>query len=38
MAFSNYKTISAVIKKFQIKYLQSNFMEEVDFPVKESFK
>jgi len=38
MAFSNYKTISAVIKKFQIKSLQSNFMTEVDFPVKESFK
>ncbi|MBN3908970.1 MAG: hypothetical protein HWQ35_21170 [Nostoc sp. NMS1] len=38
MAFNNYKSISAVIKKFQIKYVQSNFMLEVDFPVKESFK
>jgi hypothetical protein len=38
MAFSNYKSISAVIKKFQIKYVQSNFILEVDFPVKESFK
>jgi hypothetical protein len=38
MAFSNYKNISAVIKKFQIKYVQSNFILEVDFPVKESFK
>lgn len=38
MAFSNYKSISAVIKKFQIKYIQENFMVEVDFPVKESFR
>jgi len=38
MAFSNYKTISAVIKKFQIKYVQANFMQEVSFPVKESFR
>ena len=38
MAFSNYKSISAVIKKFQIKYVQSNFMLEVEFPAKESFQ
>ncbi|OKH51910.1 hypothetical protein NIES2101_16620 [Calothrix sp. HK-06] len=38
MAFSNYKSISAVIKKFQIKYIQANFMHEIDFPVKETFK
>ncbi|MBV6622170.1 MAG: hypothetical protein KI793_04305 [Rivularia sp. (in: Bacteria)] len=38
MAFSNYKSISAVVKKFQIKYSLENFMLEVDFPVKESFR
>lgn len=38
MAFFNYKSISAVIKKFQIKYIQANFMQEIDFPVKESFQ
>ena len=38
MAFSNYKSISSVIKKFQIKYVQSNFMLEVEFPAKESFQ
>ncbi|MBD2775249.1 hypothetical protein [Iningainema tapete] len=38
MAFSNYKSISAVIKKFQIKYVQANFMLEVEFPVKNSFQ
>ena len=38
MAFSNYKSISAVIKKFQIKYQQENFMQSLDFPVNESFR
>jgi hypothetical protein len=38
MSFSNYKSISTVIKKFQIKYIQTNFMEEIEFPVKDSFK
>lgn len=38
MAFSNYKSISAVIKKFQIKYIQANFMLEVEFPLKEFFQ
>ncbi|QLE56921.1 hypothetical protein [Nostoc sp. TCL26-01] len=38
MAFSNYKSISAVIKKFQIKYIQANFMLEINFPVQQSFK
>ncbi|MDJ0618378.1 MAG: hypothetical protein QNJ63_16815 [Calothrix sp. MO_192.B10] len=38
MAFSNYKSISQVIKKFQIKYVQANFMLEVEFPVKDSFR
>jgi len=38
MAFSNYKSIAAVLKKFQIKYVQTNFMLEIDFPVKDSFR
>ncbi|WP_413198459.1 hypothetical protein [Nostoc piscinale] len=38
MAFSNYKSISTVIKKFQIKYIQSNFMSELDFPVPPFFQ
>ncbi|WP_414623257.1 hypothetical protein [Calothrix sp. CCY 0018] len=38
MAFSNYKSIAAVLKKFQIKYVQTNFMLEVEFPVKDSFR
>ncbi|MBD2592962.1 hypothetical protein H6G74_01295 [Nostoc spongiaeforme FACHB-130] len=38
MAFSNYKSISTVIKKFQIKYIQSNFMSELDFSVPQAFQ
>ncbi len=38
MPFSSYKNISAVIKKFQIKYVQTNFVLETEFPVKDSFK
>ena len=38
MAFSNYKSISMVMKKFQIKYVQTNFMMENSFPVPNYFK
>ena len=38
MPFSSYKSISAVLKKFQIKYVQTNFVLEIEFPVKDSFK
>ncbi|MGI2907555.1 hypothetical protein [Tolypothrix sp. VBCCA 56010] len=38
MPFSNYKSISAVLKKFQIKYVQTNFVIEKEFPVKDDFK
>jgi len=38
MPFSSYKSISAVLKKFQIKYVQTNFVLETKFPVKDDFK
>lgn len=38
MPFSNYKSISAVLKKFQIKYVQTNFVLEREFSVKDDFK
>ena len=38
MPFSNYKSISAVLKNFQIKYVQTNFVLETEFPVKDDFK
>jgi len=38
MPFTNYKSISAVAKKFQIKYVQSNYITEKLFLVKDSFK
>ncbi|MDP8965868.1 MAG: hypothetical protein M3O33_18165 [Cyanobacteriota bacterium] len=38
MPFSNYKSISVVAKKFQIKYINENYVIETKFPVKDSFK
>ncbi|MBW4512102.1 MAG: hypothetical protein KME64_37235 [Scytonematopsis contorta HA4267-MV1] len=38
MAFSSYKSISVVMKKFQIKYVQTNFMMEREFSVPNHFK
>jgi hypothetical protein len=38
MPFSSYKSLSAVLKKFQIKYVQTNFVIETEFPVKDDFK
>lgn len=38
MAFSNYKSISTVIQKFQLKYKQADFMLEASFPVPRSFR
>ena len=37
MPFSNYKSISAVAKKFQIKYSQANYVMEIEFSVQDSF-
>lgn len=38
MAFSNYKTISAVLKEFQITYTESNFVEEIEFNISDYFR
>jgi hypothetical protein len=38
MPFSSYKSIRAVAKKFQLKYVLSDYITEVGFPVKEAFK
>ncbi|NEP02923.1 MAG: hypothetical protein F6K58_30585 [Symploca sp. SIO2E9] len=38
MPFSSYKTIAAVAKKFQIKYVLNNYVLDRDLPVKEDFK
>ena len=35
MAFSNYKTIGAAIKEFQITYTEANFIVETAFNVSE---
>ncbi len=38
MPFSNYKSISAVAKEFQINYLRDNFIVETEFAVSEDFR
>jgi hypothetical protein len=38
MPFSNYKSISAVAKEFQIKYVRDNFILEIDFAISETFR
>ena len=38
MLFSNYKNIAAVAKEFQIKYVLSDFINELEFPVPQTFR
>jgi len=38
MAFSRYKTISEVLKEFQITYTQANFMGEAKFTIPDYFR
>lgn len=38
MAFSNYKTVGAVIKEFQITYTEANFIVETAFSVSDYFR
>ncbi|MEG3954024.1 hypothetical protein [Microcoleus sp. herbarium2] len=38
MPFSNYKSISAVAKEFQINYLRDNFIVETEFAVSDVFR
>ncbi len=38
MAFSRYKTISEVLKEFQITYTQANFMGEAKFTISDYFR
>ena len=38
MAFSSYKTIGEVLKEFQVKYTESNFMSEREFHVSDYFR
>ena len=38
MPFSNYKSISAVAKEFQINYLRDNFIVQTEFAVSEVFR
>jgi hypothetical protein len=38
MAFSSYKTISEVLKEFQVTYTESNFIGEATFQISDYFR
>jgi hypothetical protein len=38
MAFSSYKDIGSVLKKFQITYTEANFMGEIEFNISDYFR
>jgi hypothetical protein len=38
MPFSAYKTISAVLKEFEITYIEANFIEETEFNISDYFR
>ncbi len=38
MPFSTYKSIGAVAKQFQIKYVRDNFIIETEFAVSQGFR
>jgi hypothetical protein len=38
MAFSNYKSIGAVVKEFQTKYTEADFIDEIEFNIPDYFR
>jgi hypothetical protein len=38
MAFSSYKSIGAVVKEFQVKYTEADFIVETEFNISEYFR
>ncbi|WP_426562420.1 hypothetical protein [Dapis sp. BLCC M172] len=38
MAFSNFKTISEVLKIFQVTYTEDNFISEIVFTISNYFR
>lgn len=38
MAFSNYKSIGAVVKEFQIRYTETDFIVESEFKISDYFR
>jgi hypothetical protein len=38
MSFSNYKSIGAVVKEFQITYTEADFIQEIEFNISEYFR
>jgi hypothetical protein len=38
MAFSSYKSIGAVVKEFQVKYTEADFIGEIEFNIPDYFR
>ena len=38
MSFSEYKTIGAVVKEFQVRYTEANFIEQLAFQISDYFR
>ena len=38
MSFSEYKTIGAVVKEFQVRYTEANFIEHLAFQISDYFR
>ena len=38
MAFSSYKSIGAVVKEFQVKYTEADFIVETEFNIPDYFR
>ncbi len=38
MAFSSYKSIGAVVKEFQVKYTEADFISEIEFNITDYFR
>ncbi|HEY9612083.1 MAG TPA: hypothetical protein V6C93_22165, partial [Allocoleopsis sp.] len=38
MAFSSYKSIGAVVKEFQTKYTEADFIGEIEFNIPDYFR
>jgi hypothetical protein len=38
MSYSEFKTIGAVLKEFQVRYSETNFVESLSFPVSDYFR
>jgi hypothetical protein len=38
MSFSQYQNLGETLQKFQIRYTEANFIQEIDFPISDYFR